>query len=252
MNSIRTLVCIGIMALLMSSTTITEASSDENPVVAIETSEGTIELELYQNDAPVTVENFLRYVEDGFYDGLIFHRVIEGFMIQGGGFYPGMEDKEPTYGTIENEAEVSGHRNERGTIAMARRGDPDSASSQFFINHEDNPDLDWDNARDGHGYCVFGQVISGMDVVDSIAQMETTTVEGHDDVPVEDVMIEEVTVTGSVPVNGENDVEDRDVEEESTPFYRNTIFILVILSLISAVGIIFLLSRFEEDEEDEA
>ncbi|MFP3872430.1 MAG: peptidylprolyl isomerase [Candidatus Natronoplasma sp.] len=185
------------LAALTSLVTTGKSSSNQNPTAAIETNKGTIEVELYQNDAPKSVENFIRYAEDGFYDGLIFHRVIDGFMIQGGGFEPGMEQKEPTYGPIENEAEQSGHRNERGTIAMARTRDPHSATSQFFINHADNPGLDWDDARDGWGYCVFGEVISGMSVVDEIASIETTTVEGHEDVPEEDVVIEEVRIENS-------------------------------------------------------
>jgi len=162
----------------------------------IETNKSTIEIELYDEDAPETVENFIKYAEDGFYDGLVFHRVIGNFMIQGGGFYPGMEQKEPTYDPIQNEAEESGHRNKRGTIAMARTSDPHSATSQFFINHKDNERLDWDKAQDGWGYCVFGEVIDGMEVVDEIASVETTTVEGHKDVSKEDVIIQEVNIKG--------------------------------------------------------
>jgi len=163
----------------------------------IETDKGTIEIELYEEDAPETVENFIKYAEDGFYDGLIFHRVIENFMIQGGGFKPSMEEKEPIHDPIQNEAEKSGHRNKRGTIAMARTSDPHSATSQFFINHEDNERLDWDKAQDGWGYCVFGEVIGGMEAVDEIASLETTTVEGHKDVPKEDVVIQKVNITES-------------------------------------------------------
>ncbi len=165
-----------------------------NPKVEIKTDRGTIEIELFEDDAPETVENFIKYVEDGFYDGLIFHRVIENFMIQGGGFYPGMEQKEPTHDPIQNEAEESGHRNKRGTIAMARTSEPHSATSQFFINHKDNERLDYDKAQDGWGYCVFGEVIDGMDVVDEIASLKTTTVEGHKDVPKKDVVIQEVII----------------------------------------------------------
>ncbi|MEF8874377.1 MAG: peptidylprolyl isomerase [Candidatus Thermoplasmatota archaeon] len=168
-----------------------------SPKAEIETDRGTIEVELFQDEAPETVDNFIKYAEDGFYDGLIFHRVIENFMVQGGGFLPGMEKKEPTYDPIKNEAEKSGHRNERGTIAMARTSDPHSATSQFFINHKDNGKLDWDKSRDGWGYCVFGEVISGMDVVDDIASVSTKTVAGHDDVPEEDVIIQKVDITES-------------------------------------------------------
>jgi len=165
-----------------------------NPIAVIETNKGTIEVELFKDDAPGTVENFIKYVEDGFYDGLIFHRVIVDFMIQGGGFYPGMEQKEPPYDPIRNEAEESGHRNKRGTIAMARTSEPHSATSQFFINHKDNERLDYDKFRDGWGYCVFGEVIDGLDVVDEIASVETTTLEGHKDVPKEDMIIKEVNI----------------------------------------------------------
>ncbi|MFW5945250.1 MAG: peptidylprolyl isomerase [Candidatus Natronoplasma sp.] len=167
-----------------------------NPKVEMGTTKGTIEVELYKEDAPETVGNFIRYAEDGFYDGLIFHRVIENFMIQGGGFLPDMEQKEATYDPIQNEAEESGYRNKRGTIAMARRSDPHSATSQFFINHKNNGRLDYDEFRDGYGYCVFGEVIDGMDVVDEIASAETTAVEGHKDVPKEDVVIKEVNILG--------------------------------------------------------
>jgi len=159
--------------------------------ITIKTSHGTISLELYPHDAPITVENLLKYVNDGFYDGLIFHRVKkeqDPYMIQGGGFYPGMEKKEPTYPPIINEASISKMRNVRGTIAMARTGEPDSATSQFYINHKDNDYLDWDKCNDGVGYCVFGNVISGMDVVDEIASVE---VDGEQ--PVNDVIITEVT-----------------------------------------------------------
>ncbi|MFP4001675.1 MAG: peptidylprolyl isomerase [Thermoplasmata archaeon] len=165
-----------------------------SPKADIETDRGTIEIKLYEEDAPETVENFIKYAEDGFYDGLIFHRVIENFMAQGGGFLPGMSKKEPTYDPIQNEAEESGHRNKRGTVAMARTSEPHSATSQFFINHKDNERLDWDEFRDGYGYCVFGEVIDGMNVVDEIASVETTTVEGHKDVPEEDVVIQEVNI----------------------------------------------------------
>ncbi len=160
----------------------------------IETDKGTIEIELFEEDASKTVENFLKYAKDGFYEGLIFHRVIENFMIQGGGFLPGMKEKEPSYDPIENEAEKSGHRNERGAIAMARTSDPHSATSQFFINHKNNERLDYDEFRDGWGYCVFGKVVDGMEVVDEIASVETTSVKGHKDVPKEEVVIQKVNI----------------------------------------------------------
>ncbi len=241
--------------MLIFSIASVKGSSDDNPIATINTSEGTIEVELYQDDAPETVENFIHYAEDGFYDGLIFHRVIEGFMIQGGGFHPDMQRKEPTYDPIQNEAEESGHRNKRGTIAMARTHDPHSATSQFFINHDDNENLDWDNAGDGWGYCVFGEVIGGMDVVDEIASIETTTVDGHQDVPVDDVVIQEVTITEPESTNGGNDEDTSDgqyeeiKDERSDSFYKNPLFLLIIGSLIAAGGIIFFLHNIENRRE---
>jgi peptidyl-prolyl cis-trans isomerase B (cyclophilin B) len=157
-------------------------------LVKLETSLGDITLELFEEQAPKTVENFLGYVSDSFYDGTIFHRVIDGFMIQGGGFEPGMTQK-PTKSTIENEAE-NGLGNDVGTVAMARTPDPHSASAQFFINVRDNDFLNFKaKSRDGWGYCVFGKVIDGMDVVTSIEGAATTTRAGHQDVPQKDVVI---------------------------------------------------------------
>lgn len=162
----------------------------DNPVVVMETSMGTIEIELYAEKAPETVKNFLSYVEDKHFDGTIFHRVIPNFMIQGGGFVPGMQEK-PHKAPIKNES-ANGLSNARGTIAMARTPDPHSASAQFYINHKDNGGLDRAQAQDGWGYCVFGKVTKGMDVVDKIAQVRTGTKGGHRDVPVEDVTIKSV------------------------------------------------------------
>lgn len=161
------------------------------PRVALETSKGKIVLELYPDRAPKTVENFLAYVEGGFYDGTVFHRVIEGFMVQGGGFTADMERK-PTRDPIANES-GSALSNERGTIAMARTSDPDSATAQFFINTAANERLD---ARGGgnSGYTAFGRVVEGMDVVDAIASVPTTRKGMFDDVPVEPVTIEGATV----------------------------------------------------------
>ncbi|MBH00230.1 MAG: hypothetical protein CMN58_07830 [Solibacterales bacterium] len=160
-------------------------------MVIMETSKGTIKIELDGERAPETVENFLQYATEGFYDGTIFHRVIKGFMIQGGGFDANMNEKR-TRATIKNES-TNGLKNERGTIAMARRPDPHSASSQFFINHATSTFLDKDQARDGWGYCVFGRVTEGMDVIDEIAEVSTTTRNGHSDVPEVAVVIESVT-----------------------------------------------------------
>jgi cyclophilin family peptidyl-prolyl cis-trans isomerase len=157
-----------------------------NPVVIIETSMGTIKVELYEDKAPVTVKNFLGYVDDKFYDGTIFHRVMGNFMIQGGGFEPGMKQKK-TKEAIKNES-ANGLSNKRGTIAMARTPAPDSATAQFYINVVDNDMLDRANAEDGVGYCVFGKVIDGMDAVDKIKAVRVAA----GNVPVDDVVIKSV------------------------------------------------------------
>ena len=162
-------------------------------MIRMQTNHGAIVLELDAQKAPKTVANFLAYAKEGFYDGTIFHRVIAGFMIQGGGFSPGMKQK-PTRATIENEA-VNGLRNNRGTIAMARTNDPHSASSQFFINLVDSDFLNFTAPTPrGWGYCVFGRVVEGMDVVDKIKATATGSRAGHQDVPVDDVVIERVEV----------------------------------------------------------
>lgn len=156
------------------------------PMVELETSKGAIRIALEADKAPITVKNFLAYVDAGFYDGTIFHRVIPGFMIQGGGFEPGMQQK-PTRDPIHNEAD-NGLRNRRGTLAMARTQARDSATAQFFVNLDDNAFLDH-GARD-FGYAVFGRVVDGMEVVDRIAAVQTGTRGGHRDVPLEPVRIE--------------------------------------------------------------
>lgn len=159
-----------------------------NPQVLLETSLGNIVLELYPDKAPITVKNFLSYVDSGFYNGTIFHRVIPGFMIQGGGMTPGLKEK-PTQAPIKNEA-ANGLSNERGTIAMARTQVVDSATAQFFINVKDNAFLDHrNNTINGFGYCVFGKVVEGMDVADKIVAQPTKTVGYYDDVPVADIVI---------------------------------------------------------------
>ncbi|HML96336.1 MAG TPA: peptidylprolyl isomerase [Thermodesulfobacteriota bacterium] len=168
----------------------TSETQGGNPVVIISTSKGDIKVELLKNEAPVTVENFLSYVNDGFYDGTIFHRVIPNFMIQGGGFTSDFAQK-PTKAPIKNEAN-NGLKNDRGTLAMARTQVVDSATSQFFINVVDNDFLN-NGARD-FGYAVFGKVIDGMDVVDAIAAVPTSNKGMHGDVPTEDVVIESVKV----------------------------------------------------------
>lgn len=164
---------------------------------------GDIVLELYPEEAPITVENFINYVQTGFYDGLIFHRVMSGFMIQGGGFDPDLNFKDPGE-MILNESD-NWLSNLRGTLAMARQTHPHTAGSQFFINHDDNSDLDaffYFNGSYGFnvfGYTVFGHVISGMDVVDAIAEVDTETVGDMDDVPVNDVIISSAELNMDVP-----------------------------------------------------
>lgn len=159
--------------------------------VRMQTNHGDIVLELDEQKAPETVSNFMTYVREGFFDGTLFHRVINGFMIQGGGFEPGMHQK-PTRESIKNEAD-NGLKNETGAIAMARTPDPHSASSQFFINVNDNNFLNHQSPTpQGWGYCVFGRVVEGMDTVNEIKEVDTTTKAGHGDVPVEDVVIEKV------------------------------------------------------------
>jgi len=162
-------------------------------MVKIHTSKGEITLQLDADKAPETVENFLSYAREGFYDGTIFHRVIDGFMIQGGGMEPGMKEKQ-TKKPVQNEA-GNGLSNTRGTIAMARTPNPHSATSQFFINVADNTFLDFKSPTpDGYGYCVFGEVIDGLDVVDAIKNVATTSQGMHQDVPAEDVIITKVEV----------------------------------------------------------
>ena len=156
--------------------------------VQLETTAGTIRVELDDEKAPVTVANFLDYVNKGHYDGTVFHRVIKGFMVQGGGFEAGMKQK-PTGASITNEAK-NGLKNKHYTLAMARTSDPHSASAQFFINTTDNTFLDNDRAQDGWGYAVFGKVVEGTDVVDAIDKVRTGRKGSHDDVPLEDVRIE--------------------------------------------------------------
>ena len=167
------------------------APAPGNPVALISTSLGDITVELFKDKAPVSVENFLGYVSDRFYDGTVFHRVVKGFMIQGGGFTPQLVEKS-TRDPIQNEA-TNGLRNLRGTLAMARRAALRSATSQFYINVSDNADLDHTGftPRD-FGYAVFGRVLSGMDVVDRIAAVATHSAGGMDDVPIDAVVIKSI------------------------------------------------------------
>ena len=179
------------VALALASQALIAAAA--NPLVELKTSAGPIVLELYPEKAPTSVANFLEYVKAGFYDGLIFHRVIDGFMIQGGGMNARMEEK-ATRAPIENEAR-NGLKNDAGTIAMARTQDPHSATAQFFINIEDNDFLSHSAPNvQGWGYCVFGKVSEGMDVVNKIRNVKTGSSGFHQDVPKEDVVIQRAKV----------------------------------------------------------
>ena len=171
------------------------SASAANPQVELKTSMGSIVLELDREKAPQTVDNFLQYVKEGHYNGTIFHRVIPGFMVQGGGFTPDMREK-PKRAPIKNEA-GNGLRNATGTIAMARTPDPHSASAQFFVNVGDNPTLDFrEPTQAGYGYAVFGKVVKGMDVVNRIVSVPTGVKPPHSDVPLKPVLIEQVQLVG--------------------------------------------------------
>lgn len=175
------LACLAAFALPMSARA-------QNPVIVIDTSKGKIECELFADKSPITVKNILQYVADKQYDGVIFHRVIEDFMIQGGGFDADMKEKQ-TRDPIMNESK-NGVSNTRGTLAMARTNQPHSASAQFFINVKDNKFLDGNDGK--WGYAVFGKVTDGMDVVDAIRRVPTTTRAGHENVPTEPVVIRSI------------------------------------------------------------
>lgn len=163
-------------------------------MITLETNHGNITIELDHENTPVTADNFLEYAKSGFYDGTIFHRVINGFMIQGGGFDQDMNQKQ-TNAQIKNEA-AKGKKNKRGSIAMARTSDPHSATAQFFINVVDNDFLNFTaESGQGWGYCVFGEVTDGMDVVDKIKATATTNRNGHQNVPVDPIVINKVTVS---------------------------------------------------------
>jgi peptidyl-prolyl cis-trans isomerase B (cyclophilin B) len=169
-------------------------SETANPMVIMETSMGTVKIELFKDKAPISVRNFLSYVNDGYYDGLTFHRVIKNFMVQGGGLDADMQPKKTKF-AIKNEA-TNGLKNLRGTLAMARTAVVDSATSQFFINVVDNGFLDNKGKRpEDFGYAVFGQVVEGMDVVDAIREVKTGHKAGHSDVPVEPVFITTMKVS---------------------------------------------------------
>jgi peptidyl-prolyl cis-trans isomerase A (cyclophilin A)/peptidyl-prolyl cis-trans isomerase B (cyclophilin B) len=168
----------------------------ENPRVLIETSMGDIEVELYEKEAPITVENFLKYVKKGHYDGTIFHRIIPGFVVQGGGLEKSMKER-PTDAPIKNEAK-NGLKNEKMTLSMARTSVPNSATSQFYINLTYNKSLDQKHAADGVGYCVFGKVVRGEDVVEKMATVRTGNRAGQQDVPIDPITLVKATL-----LNGE-------------------------------------------------
>lgn len=191
MNKKRTRIAALCMVLAIPLVLGFGSKVSKNPIVVMETNKGDVVIELFKKEAPITVKNFLTYIDDKYYNNTIFHRVIPGFMIQGGGFNASLESK-PTKQAIKNEAtnQVS---NKRGTIAMARTGVIDSATSQFFINVVNNNSLDHrDTSRQGFGYCVFGKVISGMQVVDQIVNAPTTRQNYHLNVPIEPIIIKTI------------------------------------------------------------
>lgn len=191
MKSLTSTLALLAMLALPFSATAAEKTKTENPRVRMTTSLGVVELELDAQRAPLTVANFLTYVDSGFYNGTIFHRVIPGFMVQGGGLVPGMKEKR-TDKKLKNEAD-NGLKNLTGTIAMARTPDPHSASAQFFINTHDNASLDYrDQSMQGWGYAVFGKVTKGMDVVKKIEAVQTGNAGSHQNVPVQDVLITKI------------------------------------------------------------
>jgi peptidyl-prolyl cis-trans isomerase B (cyclophilin B) len=183
---------------LMVMVGMVKAEGGESPRVVLETTKGNFVIALDAEKSPISTENFLGYVEAGYYEGTVFHRVIDGFMIQGGGFTQDMVQKE-TRGTIQNEAD-NGVKNKRGTVAMARRPDPHSATAQFFVNAVDNAFLDH-RSKDaqGWGYTVFGEVVEGMDVVDAIAKVKTGRHGSMGDVPTEPVIIQKTYLEGAMP-----------------------------------------------------
>lgn len=191
MSKIMVIFLLAFFSLASSCYSLTEDNNTmktKHPVVLLKTTKGDIKIELYEDKAPESVKNFLSYVNDGHYDHTIFHRIIDNFMIQGGGFTADMNQK-PTKAAIKNEAE-NGLKNKRGSVAMARTSDVNSATSQFFINIVDNDFLDFKGKTPReYGYCVFGQVTEGMDVVDKLRKVKTGSKGGHQDVPTETVEI---------------------------------------------------------------
>jgi peptidyl-prolyl cis-trans isomerase A (cyclophilin A) len=190
---LRKLAVALLMGLCLAATAVAGETKGKNPVVVMETSLGTVKMELFQKEAPISVKNFLDYAHEGYYNGTIFHRVIPNFMIQGGGFTEGLKMKQAK-APIKNEA-GNGLKNDRGTLAMARTMMVDSATAQFFINVVNNDFLNhMDNSPRGFGYAVFGKVIEGMDVVDRIAAVRTGMEKGFTDVPEKTVLIKSIKV----------------------------------------------------------
>lgn len=184
----------GLVALGIGGSEIATAAGKGNPMVVLSTSMGDIKVELYQDKAPITVKNFLDYAKAGYYDGTVFHRVIPGFMVQGGGLTADLQDKrDGQKAPIKNESD-NGLKNDTGTLAMARTSVPDSATSQFFINVKDNAFLNKESAGDKVGYAVFGKVVDGMDIVRKIEQVKTTSKGPHQNVPADPVTIKSVKV----------------------------------------------------------
>ncbi len=194
----KQLVAVAVLGAFLAGAAGAQTTKKELPVVVFETTKGNIEIELYPDKAPVTVQNFLYYVDNKFYDGLIFHRVIADFMIQGGGFTPEMTQKQPKP-AIEIESS-NGLKNDKYTVAMARTSDPNSATSQFFINVKDNAFLNFTaKTPQGYGYTVFGKVVAGQQVVHAIEKVKTGSKNGMNDVPVEVVKITKAYVKGAAP-----------------------------------------------------
>ena len=195
-SRVRLSACILILLVNLLSCSPAGSEPKGGPVVIMSTSMGDIKIELYEKEAPETVKNFLSYVNDKFYDGTIFHRVIPNFMIQGGGLTPGMQEK-PTKPPVKNEA-TNGLKNTLGTLAMARTPDPHSATAQFFINVRENDFLNFqDESFNGFGYCVFGKVMEGLDVVRKIERVQTSRKGMHENVPVEPVVIKSMAVAAA-------------------------------------------------------
>jgi cyclophilin family peptidyl-prolyl cis-trans isomerase len=193
----------------------TQAKETANPMVVLKTNHGNIKIELYQKEAPISVENFLSYVKDGFYDGTIVHRVIPGFVIQAGGFTEDMDQKKQK-APIKNEAH-NGLLNKRGTLSMARTSAINSGTSHFFINLRDNTNLDHKGTAPAtYGYAVFGKVVEGMDVVDGIAKVKTRKVSAYEDVPAEPVIIEEATLAAIAKMKTDKDAKDIKKSESDT------------------------------------